>query len=385
MRYNDDGTGTALPGAVAVYATTSAGDNAGLFAYGVDMHGAALDFLDNYGQGVRFNDSTIPRQPTKHVGFLTGYTTSVANATVTGVQDLGQTTPPNPNTVPPTPGLWGNMIPVFGLGQEAGDMNSLKPAGYDATTQQINGQGTAYGATSGTGWTNGYLLAVGTVPTVGTPQGAIDIRNLKFTTTSVDHKASVWVARGPSGSLDPVLPNTEAAVLVSYEDLIGGTALPIFGLNGEVQGQNQAVGGSIAVTGSNGSYVSEVDQLIANVAEGNAPIATIGDEAGSVYVMARLLGDQAAIDAALGQLDSDVGPGDSQYAALHAAYDSQFGPGGFNALFKFANTPGAKTVNFDFGTTGVTVDALAAVPEPGMISLLGLGALGLVARRRRMA
>jgi hypothetical protein len=296
----------------------------------------------------------------------------MANGTITGVQDLSQTTPPNPNTVPPTPGLWGNMIPLFGVGQEAGDLSILRPPGYDVT-QEINGQGTAYGS-SGFGWTNGYLLAVGY--TSGR------VTDVLFDTTSVDHKAGVWVSRGPAGPADPVIGNMSVVPLVTYSPICISCDPMIFTLNGQTKGQNQAVGGSIAVTGSNGAYVSEVDQLLGDAAVGNAPIQTIGDEAGNVYVMAKLSGSAAAIQSLLDFSSDDVGPTDPQYAALHAAYDARFGPGGFNALFKFPNVAGPKTINWDLGFSGgVTVDQLAAVPEPGIGALILLCGLGVTMRR----
>ena len=67
-------------------------------------------------------------------------------------------------------------------------------------------------------------------------------------------------------------------------------------------------------------------------------------------------------------------------------YDSQFGGGGFNLLYTQPNFAGAKVINWDFATnTGAVIDQLAVVPEPASMTLLGLGGLGVLARRRRNA
>ena len=148
----------------------------------------------------------------------------------------------------------------------------------------------------------------------------------------------------------------------------------------------QAVGGAIAVSGSNNSYVSEVDQLLdPSVNKGSAPIQGIGDESGNIYVMARLSGTAADIAAVLGNTTQDVDASDAEYSPLHVAYDTAFGNGGFNALFKFPNIAGAKSFNWDFtfGHPNVTVDQLAAVPEPGSMCMLAVAAGALWRRRRR--
>jgi hypothetical protein len=147
------------------------------------------------------------------------------------------------------------------------------------------------------------------------------------------------------------------------------------------------VGGSIAVTGSNNRYTSEVDQLTAdNVTVGNTPIQTIGDEAGNIYVMAKLNGAAADVASFLGAVTADVDNTDSQFALLHANYDALFPGGSFNALFKFPNITGAKV--FSIETTSSThgalsVDQIAAVPEPAAMGWMAFAGMGLLARRRR--
>src|SRR5947207_9252373 len=104
--------------------------------------------------------------------------------------------------------------------------------------------------------------------------------------------------------------------------------------------------------------------------------------------MANLIGtatDRAAVLGGPSISPFVVTSSDPQFAALHAIYDSQFGQGGFNALFKFANISGdAKAFNWDFvGNPSVTIDQLAAVPEPSSIPLILAAAAAILRRRRR--
>jgi len=346
LSYNDDGTGTATPGVFAVYAQASPGDNGGIFATGVDLTGN-IDFIGNTLPGYSFKKTTIPTN-TKFAGFLAGFAADIAAGKVSGLQDLSK---------------GADLLPVYGFGQDSGDLLTLKPSTHNAVTD-VNGNGSTYAAK--------LLVAVGTVP-AGT-----DIKTVKFDRASVDNKASVWDDRS---GIENVIAQL---VMVDVPPPAHSFTLDATG----TKGTNQAVGGSIAVTGSNNKYSSEVDQLLNPSTDvGNAPIATINGEPGAIYVMAKLTGSAADIATLLGELTTDVDNTDSQFAALHGNYDGAFGAGGFNALFRFPNDAAAanRTINWDLSGSGVTVDQLAAVPEPATISLLGLGALGLLARRRRTA
>jgi len=341
---NDDGSGTHAPGMFAVYADVSL-DNGGLFAFGVDLQGNIDAFLNMAPRG-EFRDAPGGAlNPIKYLGFSAGVTEDPVAGKISGLPDLAKGS---------------NLIPVYGFGQEDGDLNNFRPPGYNP---YFDSNGNA----PGSAYKKHLLLGIGTY------SGAMPT----WQRGSVDNKASVYDNRSGTESVLATLQLNE----IIFDDFSNVR------LTSAAEHANQAVGGAILVSGSNGKYASEVDQLQnPSVALGSAPIQTIGDEAGNVYVMAKLLGVESEIAAALSAPDVAsrvAGPTDSQYASLHASYDAQFGGGGFNALFKFPNVAGPKVFNWDFSSHGVTIDQLAAVPEPGTIGLIALAATGLVLRRRR--
>jgi len=346
IQYHDDGTGTPTAanadGSVpfAVYADVNTGDNAGLFAFGVDMNGT-FSGLFNEAVAAKY---TKKASTTFVAGFTAGVTQDPVAGKISGLPDLAQGS---------------SLIPIYGFGQGNGDLSTTppKPVGYTWNDASIN-------ADAGSVYAKHLLLGVGSY--TGT-KPTVDM-------TSVDTKASVYVTN--SGTANVIVPVQAVAV-----DIGGGTAAIL--ISGTLDHANVATGGAITVTGANHLYSSEVDQLTADTNQGSAPVQTIGDESGNLYTMAKITGDAAAVAAALGDA-SNNGAGDAQAAELHRVYDGLFGPGGFNFLNVTPNFAGAKVVNFAL-PTGAIADQLAVVPEPATMSLLGLGALGLLARRRRNA
>jgi hypothetical protein len=344
LSLDDDGTGVhSVPGSFAVYATTSS-DNGGLFAYGVDLQGQ-IDFIANMGVQARYNKVG---QQAKFAGFSAGVSEDSAAGKISGLPDLAK-------------GI--NLIPVYGYGQEAGNMSAVPPkpdSTWSYTDTNPNSAGPIYGAK--------MLLGIGGY------SGA----KPSWQTGSVDNKASVYDDRSGTESIIAVLN------LVVDPPPPGGN---VFRIVGSSTHPNLATGNQITVTGSNGLYVSEVDQLTADANTGGAPVVSIGDEAGSLFVMAKISGTAADVAAILADAALNNASGDPEAARLHALYDSQFGAGGFNLLLKTPNFAGAKVVDWDFtaGNPGAVVDQLAVVPEPATMGLMAVAGVGLLARRRRKA
>jgi hypothetical protein len=375
MVWNQGASFAAVANQYSVWATVSKNDNAGLFAFGVDLKAPSeggpttMTLVNRSPNGTWDIDDTDPNYdggiyPTKYAGFGTGRGASAVTGVVSGVQDLAKDA---------------DLIRIYGLGQVGLRMNDFKPPPENGTLGPIPYK--TYAAAANTDSTT-------VIPTncAALPAGSVRLATGSWTgarptidALSVNTKASVWKVSHPNGN-----ENEIANLQISYTDCL---ELPSpFALGSSAVYPNRAVGGAVSVSGANGSYVSEVDPLVDPPANnGSAPIQTIGDEAGNIYVMVKLLGSQADIDALLGVSVADVSVVDPQYAPLHAAYDAQFGPGGFNALFRFNNVTGAKVFNWNFEGTvapNVTVDQIAAVPEPSVLGLL-LPGIALLARRRR--
>ena len=378
LSLHESPSGTVSANQFAVYAAVSQADNAGLFAFGVDLHGTGdaggpttLTLVNRAPAGRWDVDPSDPNYqpelgyPTKYAGFGAGRSVSGVTGIVSGVTDLAK---------------GADLVPIFGIGQQANlKMNDFKPP-----PDTSNGAPVAYAnyvAATGSDQVLGNppsLRGCGLVP----PAGAVRLLTGSWTgavpsfeLASANNKASVWKLSHPNNN-----ENEIAQLVFAVRDFASLCPPGVFNVSGSAVGNQRATDGRIVVTGSNGNYISEMDQLVADANSGTASVQTIGDELGTLYVMAQITGIASDVNAVLAQFNNTAG--DAQAPLLHAAYDSQFGAGGFNLLFKMPNFAGAKSINWDFsGNPGAVVNELAVVPEP-QIALAAMGGCALLARRR---
>ncbi|HEV8377833.1 MAG TPA: hypothetical protein VGP99_03205 [Tepidisphaeraceae bacterium] len=161
LALDDDGTGAYQQGLFAVYADVSKGDNGGLHGFGIDFNDSTVSEIWNMGPAAVY---TKPGSPTKWAGFTGATTEDVVRGKVSGIHELFH---------------GDRLVPIYGLGQEDGDLSALVgtaavPTGYVYNDYNQNLAGPAYKAH--------LLLAWGAY--YGNPPS--------WQVSSVDNVAAVW-------------------------------------------------------------------------------------------------------------------------------------------------------------------------------------------------
>jgi len=316
----------------SVYAEASP-DSGGIFSFSVGLRGIVPVSGQIAAPGI------YARNPLsgeiRELGF-TGYHSAGG---------LGGTASQNSAAVP--------FTPIYGFGQEDGDLDNFRPPGFTDTSGTVGTGGAPYQK----------KLAVD----FGTGDRGCPFFGSGNALVFVDRNSTQTVP----ANIRYRMVSTLCQPTMSLSLSAGGLLYP-----------NRAVGGAIAITGSNSAYASEVNELTRDDSDGAAPIPGIGNEPGHIYVMAKLLGDPVAVDMIANSQTAIVDPSDPEAQSLHALYDEEFGPGGFNALLRYDNRPGAKVVYWHFEPSiGVTVDKLAVVPEPAALLIAVVLSLTLLRRQ----
>ena len=330
LSLGDNGSGIPTANRFAIYAQDSA-DNGGIFGLGADLHNATFTAMNNRLPAGEIRLPGDPPDMTRSWGFRTGRTASVANGTVSGVQDFSDP----------------NMVPLYGFGQHPGTF----PPGSTILSSEGT---TSYAARA--------LVASGTW-SAGCPA---------FQVGSVDNKVSVYVnTSGKTNRLDNIEFRQESLVSLPCLNLahfIGTANTRLY--------TNRSLGNLI--------YGGKVNELIDDPQPiGSAEVEGAGDDVGSSYFMAKLTGTDAQIAAALDAVPYSIPASDAKFKEFLTVFGSQFGGGGFNALLEIPNIPGPKFLNWDFSNyPGVAVDKLAVVPEPGSALVLLATAVVLTSVRR---
>lgn len=216
-----------------------------------------------------------------------------------------------------------------------------------------------------------------TVKNVNAVPGAKTTINLQTRVRSITVQPASWQEDGVAGQKPAngaKVPVGSDVVLLFQE--VGPTAKLEYGSAGD------GAQGVVHMMGAPAGYISDVldvqDTGKGSVAlDINPPGPPVPPVLAVLWLSNGGVADLKALLPALDYKD----PAD--YARLMSFYTRMAGEAPDALVLLPAGKVAGGFINWDFGTSNLQVDKIAAVPEPASLSLLGLGALGLLARRRR--
>ena len=179
----------------------------------------------------------------------------------------------------------------------------------------------------------------------------------------------------------------------SFEDISFGSTLTQSGLNTLISPWTAVSGGLIAVPNADASYgnTSYGSQYLAS--KGPGVISQAVNLSAGAYELTFSVANYRSATTVAG---NPVGYSLSNSSLASGSAATPFGAGtvGFSGgannqmdfithTLNFTTTGGASTLQFNMDTNVIDNISITAVPEPSSTALLGLGALGLLIRRKR--
>jgi hypothetical protein len=172
--------------------------------------------------------------------------------------------------------------------------------------------------------------------------------------------------------------------------IISNTAAEGFTLTTTAANTNLATSGSVQVTGANGVYKSEVDDLTTNANKGSVTFSTPVTGQSTLLLWLRDTDGEggATIQSTLTDMQANSGGTYTILQAGNTTFDAFNTAVGGTATAAVQFTAGAAidgAFNWNFGNShaDIFVDRVALAPEPASLGLIGMIGAGLLARRRR--